>query len=237
MHRYIPTRDDIAFGLAHPGTLPAYLRRTKKLARLVACSYKQAQSYLSEPLQNGFYREIQATLRTFRGFPHGSVLSPLTAPILYGAVRAIRAGTIVETGVASGVSSAFMLKGLQAQEEGFLFSIDLPNQDPSALLPQGKELGWIIPSALRHRWNLVIGKSKDTLQPLLSTLKTIDLFFHDSEHTHENMLFEFRAVWPHLRQGGILLSHDILANNAFYEFCDEIRRTHVRWYGLGGVRK
>jgi len=29
------------------------------------------------------------------------------------------------------------------------------------------------------------------LGPLLKELKVIDLFFHDSEHTYENMMFKF----------------------------------------------
>jgi predicted O-methyltransferase YrrM len=31
------------------------------------------------------------------------------------------------------------------------------------------------------------------------------------------MKFEFDAAWPHLKEGGLLLSDDVLWNNAFHE--------------------
>lgn len=36
------------------------------------------------------------------------------------------------------------------------------------------------------------------------------------------MMFEYQTVYPHLKIGGIMLSHDILLNNAFIDFAAEI---------------
>jgi predicted O-methyltransferase YrrM len=32
------------------------------------------------------------------------------------------------------------------------------------------------------------------------------------------MIFEFETVWPYLKNGGILISDDIISNNAFKDF-------------------
>jgi hypothetical protein len=38
------------------------------------------------------------------------------------------------------------------------------------------------------------------------------------------MLWEFRQFWPRLRDGGLLVSHDVQMNAAFAEF---VAKTHV----------
>lgn len=44
------------------------------------------------------------------------------------------------------------------------------------------------------------------------------IFFHDSDHSNENMSFEFDWAWNHL-QVEALVSDDIESNNAFSDFC------------------
>jgi hypothetical protein len=51
---------------------------------------------------------------------------------------------------------------------------------------------------------------------------------------------EFRTVWPHLRDGGLFLSHDVGRNNALHEFLREIGvswRTIRIYNWLAGFRK
>jgi predicted O-methyltransferase YrrM len=86
---------------------------------------------------------------------------------------------------------------------------------------------------------LQIGKSQDLLGPLLDRLGRIGMFFHDGEHTYENMLFEFRLAWKHLTRGGALLADNVSWNAALSDFA---RQVHLRpalfWFkDLGGVRK
>jgi len=78
------------------------------------------------------------------------------------------------------------------------------------------------------------------LEPLLNTIGKIDCFIHDSLHTYEHMMFEFRTAWQHLIAGGLFLSHDVGANDAFMHFMKEkgvpwsaFRVFHV----LGGFKK
>jgi predicted O-methyltransferase YrrM len=156
--------------------------------------------------------------------------------VLYLIVRLIQPQCIVETGVSAGASSAYILRALEDNNKGRLYSIDVPPDN----LPEGKTSGWIVPEALRHRWRLLIGDSKALLEPLLSGIGEIDCFLHDSLHTYEHMAWEFRTAWKHLRPGGLFLSHDVGANEAFFDFMKEkgIAWTSYRvFHVLGGFRK
>ena len=159
---------------------------------------------------------------------------------LYALTRKLRPHVAVETGVCNGFSTAFLLLALKRNGDGALYSIDLPeiagtDYEPGtfwegkqgAAIPPGKEPGWMIPAALRERWQLTIGRSRDELPPLLERLGSIDLFVHDSEHSYECMDFEFRAVWPTLREGGALVADDWNWNDAFSELARDAERTPI----------
>lgn len=160
----------------------------------------------------------------------------MEAPAVYAMVRLLRPSIMVETGVADGVTSSYILRAMEDNGHGKLYSIDLPHY----LLPDGKEPGWIVEDALRKRWELRVGDAAKLLPPLLEELGEIDIFLHDSLHTYEHMLLEFRAAWPHLRPGGMLLSHDVGQNTSFFDFIDEIGLRWRDWrvfHVLGGFRK
>ena len=74
----------------------------------------------------------------------------------YAVVRACQPKIIVETGVANGVSSAYILLALQANGGGTLYSVGL--NDPE-YLPAGKPLGWVVPQEFRSKWKLLVGDS------------------------------------------------------------------------------
>jgi predicted O-methyltransferase YrrM len=154
---------------------------------------------------------------------------------IYALVRLLRPQKIVETGVADGTTSAYILQALEDNGRGHLYSIDVP----SAQLPPGKPPGWIVSGGLRRRWTLRIGPSSELLEPLLNELGPIDVFLHDSLHTYDNMLFEYRTAWPFLRTGGLLLSHDVGRNSAFFDFASEVGKRWGDWRVyevLGGFR-
>ena len=142
----------------------------------------------------------------------------------------------METGVSSGLSSSYLLLALEKNKKGKLYSIDFPIK--GVVFPEGAQSGWVIPDELRHRWYLSIGKSSLMMPAILENLKSVDVFFHDSEHTYENMRWEYETVWPYLNPG-LLLSHDINRNHAFSDFSQQVRGKSftVHAFGLGGIRK
>ena len=106
-------------------------------------------------------------------------------------------------------------------------------------MPPGKETGWMVPKELRGRWRLHLGDAKELLPALLPTLGPLDIFTHDSLHSYDHMMFEFRTAWPHLRDGGVLCSDDIDANRSFVDFAAEVNCPGVIFNNrrAGAIRK
>lgn len=147
-------------------------------------------------------------------YPISYSLNDQSGLLLYAICKIIQPDRVIETGVAYGRSSSYILKALTENNKGTLYSID------STFKPWETEqmIGSAIPEYLKKRWKLVLGTSSEKLMQLLESLKTIDFFFHDSLHTYKNMIFEYETVWKYIRKNGLILSDDILDNNAFYDF-------------------
>jgi len=148
----------------------------------------------------------------------------------YATIRALKPKVVVETGVANGVSSAYLLLALEKNDGGALYSIEAGDRN---YLPPGRENGWVVPKSLRDRWVLRIGDAKDLLPKVLAEIQPIDVFIHDSLHSYEHMSWEFRAVFPYLRAGGILISDDASWNRAFPDFAAEVAAKE--WQIVRGV--
>ena len=151
----------------------------------------------------------------------------ISQEFLYFLVRSFKPRVVVETGVYRGISSALILGALRDNNRGKLYSIDLPQTkytsesgivDFSPL--SGRErTGFAIPEDLKSRWELVLGDSKIELPKLLDKLGTVDMFYHDSEHTYSMMTWEYETVFPFLADNSILSSDDVNWNLAFQDFC------------------
>lgn len=132
-------------------------------------------------------------------------------------VRRLQATKVVETGVAHGLTSRFILEAL-GMRGGHLWSIDLP---PSWAPEKHREIGAAVSD--RSQWSLILGSSRQSLPRLLKEIGPIDIFIHDSEHSASNMFFEMSLAWKALRQGGALVVDDIDQNWAFDEFSKQVQ--------------
>jgi predicted O-methyltransferase YrrM len=155
---------------------------------------------------------------------------------LYAVVRVAKPAVMVETGVSSGMSSAHILRALAKNGSGRLYSIDLPNVQEGSELPQGRTTGWIVPDALRDRWNLQLGDTYELLPKLLRSLGHVDVFLHDSDHSYEGMSFEFEQALPKIEPGGLLLSDDSHLHRAWDDFCARHALRPSRVENLGVTR-
>jgi hypothetical protein len=104
------------------------------LARLTGSSSRQIRTYLDEPINTpAFAAHLRNEEEHFRSLSIESA-DLFAKKILnqYAAVRALTPDCIVETGVANGVSSSYLLLALQKNERGRLHSIGLAD---TAFLP------------------------------------------------------------------------------------------------------
>jgi len=249
------TLEYVKYGLRDPSAALAYLIYSQNglnylfTKRLLSLSKEEYAIYLGELRRNVAFSEYVEQALKGVGTPLGEIQAQ-GAELLYVITRVLNPEIVVETGVAAGVSSAFILMALQENDFGKLYSIDMPNYDlelsrrgviptPVSMFPNDKFTGFAIPPNLKHRWHLLIGLSKDVLPPLLKQLKEIDMFLHDSEHSYEGMMFEYDTSWPYIRKGGVLLSHDISMNPAFSDFQKAVKKKsyHCYFSSIGGIRK
>ena len=172
------------------------------------------------------------------GILSGNKPGHLFGKFIYFFVRCMEPGTMVETGVAHGVSSWSILNAMHKNGTGRLFSIDLPNLDTKKVYNVENfkaEPGWVVPEVLRTRWELQLGSATELLPALLQRLGEIDIFFHDSDHSYEHMKFEFQTALPYLRHGGLLMSDDIHHHRAFEEAVEANQLLAVQLFSKGGA--
>jgi hypothetical protein len=148
---------------------------------------------------------------SFHGYNDGDAGFVRAIWHLIGGLEPLR---VVETGVAHGFTSRFILEALNRNAKGHLYSIDCPPLDPEAK----KQIGVAVGNRFADRWSLIFGTSRRQLPPLLNRLGQIDLFIHDSRHTEQNVRFELECVWPRLRAGGAMVVDDIDTNWGFDSF-------------------
>ncbi len=218
-------------------TIPGYIDEIHNDAEFIELLRNQLQL-------NSIYQPSPKDFMLFD--PGGSMF--FYCVLLYAFVRIYKPSVLVETGGTPGKTSAFFLKAMERNGEGQLYTIDFP---PTAIkpakelpvskthhfLPKGKGSGWIVPDSLKHRHHLIVGKSADHLPQLLEELGQIDVFLHDGGHEYDNMMWEYEIVWPHLKQGGILLSDDIAHNTAWQDFCKKEGMQSAELINLGATLK
>jgi predicted O-methyltransferase YrrM len=173
--------------------------------------------HLAEEPLLAFESELSVRLEKLAGYqaPFGTFHNGTATlgRLCYVACRALRPLAVVETGVAYGVTSAYILKALGENGTGELHSIDLP--------PLGREaekyVGYLVPQNLRNRWNLRIGPARKLLPKVFREIGGADIFVHDSLHTYAQMNMEFATAMTALRPGGVLIADDVEGNRAFEE--------------------
>lgn len=171
------------------------------------------------------------------------------AHFLYWLVRQAKPKVIVQTGVSNGLSSAFMMLALAKNgPDGKLYVIDLPAifnpKEPSwtekgkvygVVIPEGKSSGWIGADMYRDRFDVQVGDAKVLLPPLIDRLNSIDMFFHNSDHSYNHMIFEFEQAVRKLRPGGLMVADDIAWNASLWDFADARNVPSYNYRGTMGV--
>jgi predicted O-methyltransferase YrrM len=135
--------------------------------------------------------------------------------LLYALLRAVHPEVVVETGVAQGITSAYILAALSDNGHGRLISIDLPSRS----MIRSQIVGAAVPAELRSRWTYYWGSSRRLLRDVLQDHGAqVGLFVHDSDHSYENMLRELTAAWETTGHGTWIVADDVQLHNAFEDF-------------------
>jgi predicted O-methyltransferase YrrM len=225
---------NLKYVIKHPEFVWQYLTRVSAITTLMGISRSTVRDYLRE------YSKVNADIEAkLKKLPYLGWMDKRKNELIYALVRILKPEIAVETGVGVGASSAIILRAMSMNDQGQLFSIDAGQRAFDGItFPSDKPIGFIVPKEVRDRWHLTIEFSRDVLEPLLSEVGEIDLFFHDSEHSYDNMMFEFNATWRHLRPAGVLIADDIERNSAFDDFVKAKRiRAYRKLYAFGVVKK
>lgn len=112
-------------------------------------------------------------------------------------IRAEKPEIVVETGVYKGLGSEYILKAMDDNGVGHLYSIDpSPHKD------------YFAQPIFNSRFTLILEKSQNSLQGLLNGTGPWDMFIHDSDHDCECQSFEYEFAWDAVRPGGIIVTDD-----------------------------
>lgn len=237
--------------IAKPGMIPALLARPRSFSVFETVNFFLRDKKIDEieNLRIQFLRNhrfFQELNEKFVSFRHRRINCEGWPEFLYVLIRLSRPEVMVETGVFDGISSAVILQALEDNGTGNLISIDLPatttidgstHRMKETSLPEGMKPGWVIPDYLRVRHKLVLGDSKMFLPEVFKEHPNIDVFLHDSMHTYEYQKFEYETAWPNIKEGGWLLSDDVLWTPAFHEFSKKVKRPYKIYHGLGILQK
>lgn len=225
--------DNVRLGLSFPSVTVAFFRGGK------VAGYQKLQWKFLESLSHLSTDEVLTLLsesskkkelilpKKLQIFEKSVV--DINVALLYYLVRAYKPKIAVETGVWSGKTSWSILKAMEDNDEGKLFSIDLGvKQWGSSILPT-KEIGGFVPESLHSRWQLILGDSREKLPPILDKLNIIDLFYHDSDSSNRELVnLEFNTAIRHLKKGGVFCSDDVYdENNTFNEISTHLRDSAI----------
>ena len=158
---------------------------------------------------------VRAGPASFKGWNDGD--AAFVRAIWY-LTRHLRPENVVETGVAHGITSRFILEGLERNGRGHLWSIDRPPMERE----WRAQIGIAVDTRSQHRWSYVTGASRRRLPGVLSRLGRIDLFVHDSLHSERNVRFEIDRAWAALRPGGAIVVDDIDTNWGMRSFTESV---------------
>lgn len=116
---------------------------------------------------------------------------------LANVIRQEKPGVVVETGLETGFGAEHILKALDDNGKGHLYSID-PVQHPK----------YAANPIVHPRFTFIQKRSQEALLPLFQEIGPFDFFIHDSDHGYDCQSLEYEFAWRMVRSGGIIASDD-----------------------------
>lgn len=160
------------------------------------------------------YRQVLEKIAPYKNRPlytlrtvHDGTISKESGLLLYGLIRSRKPKIVLETGIYNGFSTVIILSALNKNGYGKLYSTDVR-----------KDVGRLVKNIDISRWNKRIGSPATVFKKVINEIGGIDIFVHDSDHSYENMIYEFNAAYKKMNRNGFILSDDVDMNNSFFDF-------------------
>jgi len=144
--------------------------------------------------------------------------NPKTLDLLRLLIKERQPKVVVETGVANGASTRKILSSFNeyGMTESKLFSLDV---DPRVATPE------LLQNA---QFQFVLIDTPSSFVKAIRNIGSIDLFYHDSDHSYKHQMLEYSESWELLNpESGILISDDVNWSNAFLDFCKKVNRIPI----------
>jgi hypothetical protein len=159
-------------------------------------------------------------------------------PFLYFLIRLLKPSVVVETGVAAGYSSFSILKALNKNDYGRLYSSDFPY----FRIPNPENyIGILVPEDLKLRWDLFIKGDKNNFIEIKKLVSKIDILHYDSDKTYTGRELPLKYFRNELNSSSILIFDDIQDNSHFHDLVKVLDRSKWRifpfenkWFGFIG---
>lgn len=160
--------------------------------------------------------------------------------LLYFLILKFKPLNIVETGVAAGWSSLFILRALKKNGKGFLFSSDFPY---FRLKNPEKYIGYLAQNETnKNSWCLDIRGDDLALQNFVQKLKRneIDLFHYDSDKSYSGRTKALKILNSKISSKTIIIFDDIQNNLHFKDYVTKNKKLfhilefHGKYVGLVG---
>jgi len=131
--------------------------------------------------------------------------------LLYALVRLLQPRNVLETGVANGHSSFYLLNAMAANRSGRLHSVEIAT-----------DVGALLDPAEKERWQLHVldrRHKRKSFERVLEGLPELDVFLRDSDYSYQWVAFELEAARTKLAHLQLLAVNDAEKSYGFLDFC------------------
>lgn len=156
-------------------------------------------------------------------------IKPHYQHLLADVIRREKPNIVVETGTLYGFGSEFILKALDDNGKGRLYSIDPmdPTHHSNGCIgdPEPYDANPIV----HPRFTLIRKYSDVALPALFKEVGQFDLFVHDSDHSYDVQTMEYELAWDMVRSGGIIASDDVYWGIPQHHAWEQFLKRHERF--------
>jgi len=189
-------------------------------ASLNSCT-ELLQSNLQKPMKE-FLQQVSPTIDKIAVGQKEELMYLPFHTMLYLITKKLQPEISVETGVQIGGSTYSILRGMEENNKGKLYSIDIGR----FFAHNGKFVSLIAPLVTEPQkpfWKFVCGNAEKVLSNVITPLSKLDFFCAGHSHTYKVQKFEGELAWPHIRKGGVFVLDRADNNDNRYlnEFLDK----------------